>query len=114
MGVLVKGMDITHSCEACPLFLIDDSGEWCKAFRRRWKQIENVGVGEKPEWCPLVEIPEPHGRLIDVDALLNVELKYIASCKTEPCDECGELERDPVCKFVNALKNAPTVVEEEV
>lgn len=26
---------------------------------------------KRPEWCPLVDVPAPHGRLIDADALLE-------------------------------------------
>ena len=34
---------------------------------------------EKPEWCPLVEVP-PHGRLIDADAMLHDLNKSADDC----------------------------------
>jgi hypothetical protein len=34
------------------------------------KRIDDVNlIVERPDWCPLVEIPTPHGRLIDADKL---------------------------------------------
>lgn len=27
--------------------------------------------GTRPDWCPCIEVPEPHGRLGDLDALMG-------------------------------------------
>ena len=35
------------------------------------KYYARGGYDGKPDWCPLVEVPTPHGRLIDADALLE-------------------------------------------
>lgn len=66
MSVLIKGMKMPKSCEECRLY----EDEWCLGrevddswsdFNTRWKN------------CPLIEIPTPHGRLIDWD-LFNSKL----------------------------------------
>jgi hypothetical protein len=48
----------------------------------------------RPDWCPLVEIPEPHGDLIDRDALRIAEL-------------------DTLIMIRYKLAYAPTVIEAE-
>lgn len=69
MSLLIKGMDIPKRCLDCPCY--DWSDEVCRgegvaeAFI-----IENSE--ERSEFCPLIEIPTPHGRLIDADKLAKV------------------------------------------
>ena len=66
MSVLVKGMKMPESCYGCDLanFFTDET-PYC---RRRMKAVSFSG--DRPSWCPLQEVPEPHGRLIDADALI--------------------------------------------
>jgi len=61
MSVIVKGMDMPLQCQRCPLS--DDESRYCKAAN---KYIPMLG---HPKFCPLVEVPTPHGDLIDRDAL---------------------------------------------
>lgn len=58
MSVLIKGIAMPKSCWDCELF-------FC-SLKDRLKHIED----RNPD-CPLVEIPTPHGRLIDADALFE-------------------------------------------
>lgn len=65
MGVLIKGMDMPKGCVdpkskgmACPVLL------WCTAWRDKVAPPLH-----RPQDCPLVEVPTPHGRLIDADKL---------------------------------------------
>ena len=59
MSIILKGIDMPISCEKCPLCYdylccsIDDS-------------LHMFLYNRHPN-CPLVEIPTPHGRLIDGD-----------------------------------------------
>ena len=80
MGLYVKGESKPDVCESC----------W---FHVRWNGFEDLQCGLNdgkiiamntheykgqtaiPDWCPLVEVPEPHGRLIDADALAD-DLDY--------------------------------------
>ena len=54
MGVYVKGMEMPNDCMECPF---SDYEAWC------------LIPGVISEHCPLVEVPEPHGRLIDADEI---------------------------------------------
>lgn len=62
MSVLIKGIAMPKSCWDCELF-------FC-SLKDRLKHIED----RNPD-CPLVEIPAPHGRLIDADNLCERILK---------------------------------------
>ena len=62
MSILIKGMEMPNCCGNCKLyedgycFLLNDTVE----DSSRWHNK-----------CPLIEIPTPHGRLIDADAMLR-------------------------------------------
>ena len=89
MGVLVKGMKMPASCLTCPHHEHGTIHEWelyCGLtgdYIGRWDD-ESLNNGHRPDTCPLVEIPTPHGRLIDVDAAdeyaydeLNIANSYL-------------------------------------
>ena len=56
--------------------------------------------GTRPDWCPAIEVPEPHGRLIDADVLpwylANKPVKYASYEDWE--------------KLCDAIATAPTVI----
>ena len=98
MGVYIKGMDMPANCESC-------------RFRRcvsdlimfSWVGCQlDVGMAKKEAFkgrhpnCPLVEVQEPHGRLVDVGALNHVYY-----------------QRPTYSNLCNAINNAPTVIEAE-
>ena len=75
MSVLIKGMIMPKDCRECPL-QVYHSGTgrtWCypadKLLAKNYRPIPFDGI---PDWCPPVELPEKHGRLIDADALMNI------------------------------------------
>ena len=66
MSVLIKGMKMPEDCFSCPL---KEEG-FCN--------ITNAYAGrinERNSDCPLVELPEHHGRIIDADVLATESLK---------------------------------------
>lgn len=67
MSVIVKGMAMPKSCYRCPM--ANDDFYLCGATE---KYLENDSEERRPDWCPLVEIPTPHGRLIDGDAYIKM------------------------------------------
>lgn len=108
MSVLIKGMEMPSSCDDCRL----TNGISCYAVPE-YTEDEVVGrTDDRPDWCPLVEIP-PHGRLIDADAL---RLLYDFS-GYKPTGDMTEEEFDrlmyrlPVIRAI--IDEAPTIIEAE-
>ena len=67
MSVLIKGMEIPEKCGLCNLFHAE-SPMHCTVVKGHKTVGAPYGM-PRPDWCPLVEVPEPHGRLIDADKL---------------------------------------------
>lgn len=55
MSILIKGVDMPKNCVLC--FYRDNFHNYCPY------------ESNKERDCPLIEVPTPHGRLIDADAL---------------------------------------------
>ena len=67
MSVIVKGMKMPKSCADC--FATSDSLGWCKATDNEvFNPFPKDGF---PSFCPLRPLPEKHGRLVDVDAIIS-------------------------------------------
>ena len=66
MGVYIKGMEMPKNCAGC--------------FLRVGQCSKRIYMENRPSDCPLNEVPEPHGRLGDLDALpwylANTSVKY--------------------------------------
>ena len=69
MSVLIKGMEMPALCQECDLYI--EGACYAKGYRD-YRSIMDMS---KPDDCPLIEVPTPHGRLIDADAIqdYNVE-----------------------------------------
>lgn len=94
MSVIIKGMEMPKNCSGCPLNYDQMA---CKVTGTRWWSDTMVLMGfdsdkEKLYDCPLVEIPTPHGRLIDADAIQTYEM-------------------DVFGKRLMVIDTAPTVIE---
>lgn len=88
MGVYIKGIMMPESCVECDLSEL--------AYLVRCKYC----TGMESDGCPLVKVPEPHGRLIDAGELVK------------HCREEDEMFGDWVVD-VRRIHNAPTVIEAE-
>lgn len=66
MTVLIKGFDMPKVCSECCLF----HEGYCSASADEWGCGVDV-FNAKAEWCPLVEVPTPHGKLVDLDAMVD-------------------------------------------
>ena len=126
MGVYIKGMKMPKDCESCFMvnscennyyMLVEDSGNYIPRFVK--------------ENCPLVEVPEPHGRLIDAGSLnkfMQEEIMRMTDIEriSSSIDSCPT-RSEKIKEFrVNyaliyglaeaskiANKNAPTIIEAE-
>ena len=65
MSVLIKGMEMPALCQECDLYI--EGACYAKGYRD-YRSIMDMS---KPDDCPLIEVPTPHGRLIDADELAN-------------------------------------------
>ena len=102
MSVLIKGMEMPKSCDDCKLKEATASW-WICDITSNMNESEYY-ADKRPSNCPLIEIPTPHGRLIDADALqleaYNMMFRGYAD------------DRDVA--FVNFnLQKAPTIIESE-
>lgn len=103
MSILIKGMRMPENCIKCPM----QFGGMCYVMpaevdeSRVAPTVEDAWKQGKPDWCPLVEIPEPHGRLIDGDAL---------QCKV---DDIGLGYYEVLGVTEDTIDSAPTVIEAE-
>lgn len=68
MSILIKGMEMPTTCGNCPVHKLwaEDDEAQCMIKRELWTKCSK----RNPD-CPLIEIPDGHGRLIDADALMN-------------------------------------------
>lgn len=64
MSILIKGMKMPENCGEC-IWIQRGYPDWCDL--PMGKDLYNDK--KRPDWCPLVEVPTPHGRLIDAGEL---------------------------------------------
>ncbi len=125
MSVLIKGCPIPSGCATCPFCSepfeekdrsisyhchvnVDgvrgkDVSSIVDAMYRSAKKGELITL--RPDWCPLVEVPTPHGRLIDADYLKE----HITACATNG----RPLHTMELSELLEAIDDVPTVIEEE-
>jgi hypothetical protein len=107
MTVLVKGMKMPQSCYYCGLS--DTSFINCVAFEKSIV-LEDDCEERRPDWCPLDEFPDKHGRLVDADEIMN-----------DICNSINQMTKIGIAvdgnylwgKLNDALDNAPTIIEAE-
>ena len=105
MGVYIKGMKMPKECGECPLYSsIDDVCQF--------DQTDTCYDEKRPWWCPLVEVPEPHGDLIDRDALVKEMTNGIrAGNLEEGYEEYQNINNMDDC--VDCVSCADAVIEAE-
>ena len=62
MSILIHGEEMPKNCVVCKNYY------YCELWS---KLTVNKRCKERHPDCPIVEVKEPHGRLIDADALLK-------------------------------------------
>lgn len=111
MSVIIKGMKMPKSCDSCDLIQFDDEGLEAHCPLSPYYRWCGTPPDYRPEGCPLVEIPTPHGRLIDADALLRVieENSYRLRGVTNSTENGMFLTG-----IRQAIGEAPTIIDVEV
>lgn len=114
MSVLIKGIQMPEDCRECRFqdYGSNTGDTWCGVndviLAKNFRAIEFDG---RPGWCPLVELPEHHGDLIDRDARsLRGQLKTIKECEVQIY---GGASWGFAGKCIAAIEDAPTIIEAE-
>ena len=115
MGVYIKNMKMPKNCWMCPMrtmhSIFASSHSYCEVLERRFETDEEDAIREnRLDGCPLVEIPTPHGDLIDRDAL-DARVRQAGGMGNVE-EECTEDFNDGVLFVLDYfVKNAPTIIE---
>ena len=118
MSVLIKGLIMPHCCDVCSFSGWSNLHQTacCKLhdYDPCFSDYSREYTDKRADFCPLVEVKEPHGDLIDRDAF-RADFSM-----GENCDKCGiELKRCEYDRiytkmdFCGWLDDAPTVIEAE-
>lgn len=62
MSVLIRGMEMPESCEDCTFYTLRPVAR-CTLLGNLITSFDDDRLSD----CPMVEVPTPHGRLIDAD-----------------------------------------------
>ena len=104
MSVIVKGMEIPKNCYACMT-----SGFRSAIKCEEWSSISAGLFGKmRSPSCPLVELPEKHGELIDKDEFLEMLIRPDISFSF--FSDGMFIDVTDVCA---TILNTPTVLEAE-
>ena len=107
MSILIKKMEMPNRCFEC-IFLTTVPNFFCLAGKRDLCAEHGINIS-RPDWCPLIEVQSPHGRLIDADAF--DERVRVAGGMSE--EELTEDFKDGVQAVLYMLSKQPTIIEAE-
>ena len=101
MSVLIRGMEMPKNCAECKMWCICECLNEFEDFESICDAVED-GDLVRDKNCPLVEIPTPHGRIIDVSTVEEIRFHDADGYHVINGEQLCELEID-----------APTVIEAE-
>ena len=106
MSVIIKGLSMPKNCLLCPCCVGEGIGMGRQHYCQAIDDEPHVNENHHPKNCPLIEIPTPHGRLIDANELTKNMRNYYPSIDHLCCSQHVVTKRDIDC--------SPTVIEAEV
>ena len=71
MSILIKGMEMPKNCMSCPFPSVGVDWYYCYCPGVDGKAYDFEQSNTVPDDCPLVALPDHHGRLVDADALIE-------------------------------------------
>ena len=110
MSILIKGMRMPEECRDCPLemYYMNCGDTRCRATNKLLADdYRAIPFSGRPDWCPLVEVPAPHGRLIDYGWVVGNVIKKLGIK-----DKKYLLQAEKALMIL--VDEASTVIEEEV
>ena len=101
MSVLIKGYEKPKRCVECIA---------CFAKMCLLKKSERCPLDGVPEWCPMVEILMPHGKLIDAEDLIKMLDIHI---EIDGLENAKNVTR-AFNEFIDTIRGMSAVIEEEI
>ena len=117
MSILIKGMEMPKDCPFCPMAHFNklDALTGCDVVpgKRYVKESETDywNSDKRPDWCPFVEIPTPHGRLIDADAFEDAFIRYYLTQERQNNLMFAAVEIKQ--QLADMIADFPTIIEAE-
>ena len=103
MSVLIKGMEMPALCQECDLYI--EGACYAKGYRD-YRSIMDMS---KPDDCPLIEVPTPHGRLIDADAFVE----DLTNSADKVWNLLSPVTQQVIRRVCDDIKKYPTIIEAE-
>lgn len=103
MSILIKDMEMPKVCNECPFCCNPSYFEyaWCELLHKHFDM--NESYNKVADFCPITEVKEPHGRLIDIKSLEDNKFETVEN----------DLQRWWNGAIDSIIGNAPTVIEAE-
>lgn len=115
MGVYIRDMEMPKECEFC--FLVE------KCEQRHYEMMKDEDgdymLRLVKDNCPLVEVPTPHGRLIDADEIVK-DLRHDVAVDQDMLDyeeltsairEMTQADKVVKQNAAEIIESTPTVIE---
>ena len=100
MTVLINGMEMPNRCFEY-IFLTKVPNFFCLAGKRDLCAEHGINIS-RPDWCPLIEVQSPHGRLIDASTRVTTGTQRGFGLRVVTVDTLID---------EHAVRNVPTIIE---
>ena len=113
MSILINDMEMPETCDECNFHRYHSGGEYvCVATPMLYPFNLANSKGIRKDWCPLVEVPAPHGWLIDEDNVIDAIHERLQELRThkEFIKKHGDIDVLGVMPYIAKI---PTVIEKE-
>ena len=104
MSILIKGMEMPKYTTKAEFGIDADGNPLCMIYHED---------GTEPDIYDVILLPEGHGRLVDIDAVIKAICNSCdGECDVVRCD-CLNCKADCRCDFMKEVSDAPTIVPAE-
>ena len=74
MGLYIRDMEMPRTCYDCKFRKRNGLGLICPVLEKSYKIADTQVLFAREKDCPLIEVPELHGRLIDASEKIRVQM----------------------------------------
>lgn len=107
MSIFVEDLEMPKTCSDCEWSYYVGNG---RAICRRVSKTDKTDImlERRADFCPLIEVPTPHGRLGDLDELVKTLEQNRLCYVLDIDDESFELG---INKAIDIVRNAKTIIK---